>query len=209
MKKLTILLLLFFFSVGASFSANPIRYGVEGGVSFSRNKSFDFKFITSFRVGGNIEYAIPMSAVSEFLFSSGLLFTEKGGRINDLRKITMSAYYLQVPLNIGFRQRLTSDFKLVEEFGPYLAYGLFGKTKISEFIDDAGKVFPQDNFNTFSRYKRFDAGLGLKLGIEYNEMIRLSWGMDIGFLKTAKDIKDYPDTTGENFSTYISLGFFF
>lgn len=190
-------------------ASNPIKWGIEGGVNFSKIKSYDFKYTTSFKLGAIAEYNLPIASSSSFLLSTGAFLIEKGGKIDDYIDLKLKGYYLEIPLHVGYKQRLSADFNLKTEIGPYFAYGLFGKTKQGAFEDNKGEKFSEEKYNTFDVVKRFDAGIGFKFGIEYNDMIQLSWGMDFGLLKAIDEINKNAISKGQNFNTYLTLGVLF
>lgn len=201
MKKLILSLCIVLFAISAH-SQSPIRYGIEAGVDFSKYLSADLKYATGFRAGGFAE--LPSLSKNMYL-TSGLYLTKKGGKGDDYLNLKINAYYLELPIHLGFRQKLSSKFSLFEEVGPYVALGLFGKTtadgESSGFCIEIYDV----NYNTFSKQelKRFDFGLGFKIGAEYKNQYRLAWGTDFGLIKVKNS------SGAKNFNTYFSLAYLF
>lgn len=183
---------------------SPIRYGVTSGIDFSKYLSADLNYFTGFQVGASAELGLPSIHKSMYA-NSTLLLTQKGGKSDDLNNLKINAYYLELPVHIGIKQKLSSKFSLFEEVGPYIGFGLFGKTKADSY--HSSFLGNQDGFkyNTFSKsgLKRWDLGAGFKVGTEYMNHIRLSWGMDFGLLKVTKD------SSAKNFNTYFALSYFF
>lgn len=183
---------------------SPIRYGVTSGINFSKYLSADLNYSTGFQVGVSAE--LGLSSICEKMYvNSALLLTQKGGKGDDLDNLKINAYYLELPVHIGIKQRLSGKFSLFEEIGPYIGFGMFGKTKADSYHSSfLGK---QDGYkyNTFSKsgLKRWDLGIGFKVGTEYMNHIRLSWGMDFGLMKVSKN------SSAKNFNTYFALSYLF
>lgn len=101
--------------------------------------------------------------------------------------------------------------------GPYLAVGLFGKAKLSigNAIGDwadiegmesvgglEGKSVSEDIFGD-DGFKRFDFGLGLKAGVEFNKKYQVALSYDFGLIDVQKDLGM------KNRNLMISLGYMF
>ncbi len=209
MKKSLFLVLLLIGSALTAFAQPELRFGIDAGVNLSRIKSYDFKSITAYRVGGKVEYILPMTKVNAIYLTSGLYLAKKGAKVNDYRYCKINSNYIDIPLHIGFRQRISSDFKLFEEFGPYISFGLFGKSELGDFVDAQGVKYEGSKFNTFDELKRTDAGVGLKLGVEYNDMIQVSIGMDWGLVRVMKQSEILNLSKGQNYSAYLTVGYVF
>lgn len=209
MKKRFLFFTLLICSVLPLSAGDNWKVGVDAGVALSRIKSYDFKSITSFRVGASVDYIVPMNRLSSFTISSGAYLAHKGGKITDYIDCKVNAYYLDIPIQLGFRQRVSGDFTLFEKIGPYIGFGLFGKTNIGVYVDSNGKQSDNIKFDTFDNFKKVDAGLALNIGVEYNDMIRLTLGFDFGLMKTVKDNPYFDISKGQNMSSYLTLGFVF
>ena len=198
---LSICVVLFTITIHAQ---SPIRYGVTSGINFSKYLSADLNYSTGFQVGVSAELGLS-SIYKNMYVNSALLLTQKGGKGDDLDNLKINAYYLELPVHIGIKQRLSGKFSLFEEVGPYIGFGLFGKTKADSYHSSfLGK---QDGYkyNTFSKsgLKRWDLGVGFKVGTEYMNHIRLSWCMDFGLMKVSKN------SSAKNFNTYFALSYLF
>lgn len=183
---------------------SPIRYEVTSGINFSKYLSADLNYFTGFQ--GGVSAELGLSSIYENMYvNSALLLTLKGGKGDDIDNLKINAYYLELPVHIGIKQRLLGKFSLFEEVGPYIGFGLFGKIKADSYYSSfLGK---QDGYkyNTFSKsgLKRWDLGVGYKVGTEYMNHIRLSWGMNFGLMKVSKN------SSAKNFITYFALSYLF
>ncbi len=134
------------------------RLGWGFQVGMSKVTKCDAK--NSFSWGVNVmpEYLFGLGYVQ-----SGLLFNRLGMRDMENGAIdgTLSAYYIQVPLNVGLHLNLSDNACWLIQAGPYAAYGYVG-SKIdwgnytTKYFDDA---------------KRWDFGLNARTGIEYNSNV--------------------------------------
>lgn len=134
------------------------RLGWGFQVGMSKVTKCDAK--NSFSWGVNVmpEYLFGLGYVQ-----SGLLFNRLGMRDMENGAIdgTLSAYYIQVPLNVGLHLNLSDNACWLIQAGPYAAYGYVG-SKIdwgnytTKYFDDA---------------KRRDFGLNARTGIEYNSNV--------------------------------------
>ncbi len=113
-------------------------------------------------------------------------------------KATMDAYYLHLPIHIGYRWAFSKACALYVDAGPYFSLGLFGKGKVKDL--DNKKTTEAD---TFDQIRRFDWGLGARLGVEVADHYRIGIGYDYGLQKLSK----YGNDKNNNFT--ISIGYMF
>ena len=147
------------------------------------------------------------------------LLTLKGAKIDggSLASIKFNPYYLEVPVRVGYKYAVNDDFSLFGSVGPYMAVGLFGKAKLSigNAIGDwadiegmesvgglEGKSVSEDIFGD-DGFKRFDFGLGLKAGVEFNKKYQVALSYDFGLIDVQKDLGM------KNRNLMISLGYMF
>ncbi len=127
--------------------------------------------------------------------NAGLLLSLKGYKVeadwfDETVKETLNPYYLELPIHFGYKYSITDNVAVFADFGPYFAVGLFGKTEGYDVFGDDG-------------IKRFDMGLGLRGGVEFNNKFNVSLGYDWGML----DIIDEVKVKNRNFM--LSLGYKF
>lgn len=210
MKQKSLLLIAFILFLLKVNAQESIKLGVQAGLNFSKYTAADLDYNTGFNLGITAQKNLLNSPL---YLSSGLFITKKGGK-EDLTpdNLKINAYYLELPMHIGLKQRLSNSFTLYEEVGPYFSYGLYGKTKTDgydgtlNYDGDSKKVHVDaTSQNTFSYLKRFDMGVGLKIGIEFKNRYNLSMGADWGLLK----VNSIRDTKAKNFNFSINLGYKF
>ncbi len=110
--------------------------------------------------------------------------------------------YLQIPVHFAYKQDVTPGTRIVFHAGPYVAYGVGGKSKVT-----AGNVTLESDMvfgEGILQFKSFDAGLGLGVGAEFGPII-LDLGWDMGLL----DISNIDDGSIKNQNAYLSVGFRF
>lgn len=118
---------------------------------------------------------------------SGLEFTNKGYKYDyDGFKETVHANYLQLPIHVGYKMNIAEGTKFVLHAGPYLAYGVGGS---KDYFGDGGA-------------KRFDAGLGLGVGLELNQFV-VGVGDDFGLVNV------FDQGHSKNMNACLSVGYKF
>lgn len=139
-----------------------------------------------FHAGLRATFGIP-SADDGFYVNAAALLSLKGCKVLDY---TLNPYYLEVPVHAGYKYAINDNLAIFGDVGPYFAVGLFGKT-------DGEDVFCEDGF------KRFDLGIGLRAGLEFNHKVPVSIGYDFGVL----DVMD--GVSAKNRNLMISAGYKF
>jgi hypothetical protein len=200
------------FIVFATLSyGQSLRWGVVGGVNFS-STTYQSSHV-GMSAGVKAEYGLPSVAKGSYL-DIELLLSEKGFKdengsqsYNETDK--ESRYYLVLPLHYGFKFNAGKSVKLFASAGPYIACGLFGKEKLTTTGDPSTfspSQTPYEVSNVFSdNLKRFDWGVGFKVGMEFMKHLQLQTGFDWGL----KDPSTGNERTGENKNFFISLGVMF
>ncbi|MDR1201440.1 MAG: PorT family protein [Tannerellaceae bacterium] len=175
--------LFFCLMVIAAISANAQAQALplEGVVGLNSSNMGDIGSKIGFHLGVKTDIALP--SVSNGVYANaGALLSSKGASVK-IYDITykVDAYYLEIPVHIGYKTALNDDFFLYGEAGPYLAFGLFGKAGVDK-----------EKYNTFGSaeeggLKRFDLGLGIKVGLEIKKKYTLSIGYDWGFIDASRN----------------------
>ena len=110
--------------------------------------------------------------------------------------------YLQLPVHFAYKYEVMPATRLVFHAGPYIAYGVGGKSEVTSgsvsITND--NVFGDENY----QYKPFDAGLGLGVGAEFGQFL-LGLGWDMGLV----NISRIDDGNIKNKNAYLSIGYRF
>lgn len=220
MKTIKVILFssLLLFSFIASAQNLPLTFGVKAGANLSNFSGdgadgADAKF--GYNFGVTVDYAINYN----WYLTSGLEFTNKGAKsdyllidldelaVEKIGKIKYTANYLQLPIHVGYKLDIAEGTKINFHAGPYFAYGIAGKSKVSDITsaiyDDLDR-----KVDTFSddALKRFDFGLGLGAGVEFGQ-INVGLGFDFGLLNISQlGDSDYPI---RNQNAYLTVGYKF
>lgn len=204
MKKTNVRLFLFTITLLIVMPGNAqISYSVRGGMNLSNlygDDAKDAKMKVGYNIGGLVDYEF----VSNVGIQSGLVLTAKGAK-SDAENVNVTAnmLYLEVPVNIIYKIDLNAanmPVKFNVNVGPYLAYGVGGKTS----IEIGGPSFSYDTFSDDGGYKKFDLGLGLGVGFEFGK-ITANCGWEMGLI----NVVDAEDTDVKTMNGYLSIGYKF
>ena len=171
-----------------------ITFGIRAGVNFQNFNGKDFQgdklnndMIVGFNTGVNVE--LPVA--KDFVLQPGLLFSIKGTKKTEgstSGKLTVD--YIELPVNFIFKPVLGNG-RLLLGFGPYVAYAVAGKVKLSDSGTDVEKKIKFENNLSESQllddeyYLRpFDAGANLLAGYEFGAGISFQLNVQLGLLKT-------------------------
>jgi hypothetical protein len=164
--------------------SNAQTFSVKGGYNLAtwsmkdlRGDESVLKWQPGFQIGGLVDFPVA----EKISFETGLLFSTKGTRIlENVESNTVSynydfkatAMYLEIPLNAKTTFDVRS-IKIYTTLGPYLGYGLGGKNKTERTVnqetikENVDLIWGKDN----GELKRFDAGLAIGAGVEFNSLI--------------------------------------
>lgn len=201
----------------AMFAQDHMLLHLNGGVTSLYGRST--KNVGTFGVGLGYEHEFDQKwslSASALYFAKGWkekdeivpildddkkpVYNEKGEQIFGKKSVRSYANYLQVPVMVNYYVRLASAHYVSLSAGPYVAYGLWGKTETYGDTDkECSKRYYYDE-NTFGDCgcHRFDAGFGVKIGYEYNRQISLAANADLGLLKVSPK-------GGKNRTLYLSI----
>lgn len=212
MKMKRSLLLLVAVSTAATAFAQtnpPVQFGIKIGPNFSSYTSkadgdkTTSKMLTS--LAGGVYANIPLA--DEFAFQPSLLYEGKGGKEKDVDiKTTLS--YLEIPLDFIFRPSMSDGSRFFVGVGPYVGYGIGGKTKGTVMdVSTSFDPFKEDGVGGSAALKRFDAGASVQLGYEFAGGFNIGINSELGLINIANngDSKN----SFRNTSFGVSLGYTF
>lgn len=201
MKKLLLLLLLI---AGNSIAeAQSLRHGVEAGVGLSKpvNSSGDVQ--PAFNIAYRMEYNFGKNNTGWYLRSgaglhykpckdSSVFDGEDDGYIHQNYSSTFRPWYLQVPLQAGYRFRLSEAMKLQLETGPYLAVGLWGNARTTDA--KSGLTEKYHCFGDAGAYRRVSCGWGFGAAMQLRNHLQLGLNYGIDFTEQHNSL--YNQTLG-------------
>lgn len=200
MKKLLSFLVIAIIGIN-SVKAQTLSGEVVAGLNIADVSELDSRI--GFHVGVVGSYGFSNEFNGAYA-NAGALISLKGGQLDygSILKANLDAYYLEIPIHIGYKHSLSENFAIFGEFGPYIGIGLFGKSK----IESKGESISVDTFSEDGGVKRFEMGLGFKLGVEINKLIPISVGYDFGL---ANINNDNDGGSIKNSNLTISIGYKF
>jgi opacity protein-like surface antigen len=180
-----------------------MRFGIIGGLNLSnirvkdseRTFSNDFKYKPGFHVGVTAEFPISKSVA----FETGLLISTKGTK-NSIKeadigviyesKSSINLLYLDIPITAKTYYNIGSS-KIYGAFGPYIGFGLSGKSKSETILNGESESDKQDvkwGSGDSDDLKRLDFGLTVGAGMEFNSfLIGLSYNFGLANISAVTD----------------------
>ena len=190
MKKSVLFVLFALISV-AGFS-QITGWNAKVGMNFSNyTGDLDLNAKVGFKLGGGLEYAFN----DTWSLQPSLFLTSKGAKKDGN---SINAMYLELPVMAAARFNVADNTNLVVNAGPYFACGIAGKTKFDLGNDTERKV---DTFGD-DALKRFDAGLGVGVALEFGRIIA---GLDGQF--GLVDVEKVGNPKNMNFSIVVGYKF--
>ncbi|SEW12157.1 Outer membrane protein beta-barrel domain-containing protein [Chitinophaga sp. YR573] len=195
-------------TAGITFAQTKV--GIIAGPNFSSITSKNTiagsgKETSDILVGLRAGVTADLQLADEFYIGTGLLYAGKGGKNKDNSDVKTTLSYLQIPINFLFKPEVGSG-KLNLGAGPYVAYGIGGKNKATVGnVSAEYKAFDDESGDL--KLKRFDAGVGVVAGYEFNAGLYLGLNADLGLVNA------YEKTDGnrsfKNTSFGVSVGYKF
>lgn len=148
--------------------------------------------------GDEASFGYGLGWIAEYNFKPNLFLQSGIGLENIAHKEngidgTLKAFFLQLPVHIGYRFGLGESNSMFIQAGPTFGYGLFG-TKI--------EWFNRLETNYFDIAKRFDLGVGGRIGVEFNQF-QISAGINYGVLEAFENLNYH------NMSINLGLAYMF
>ena len=206
-----------FAGASAQESAKNIRWAATFGMNVAKFSSSVMNSKVGFHLGARAEMDLPKLS-DRFYLSGAVLLSLKGAKIEggELMDVKYNPWYLEIPIHLGYKYEINEKFSVFGKFGPYFAFGLFGKAKAKtlDWDDDSWDTVSKDEkIKIFGDggLKRFDFGLGIHAGVEFQKKYQLSIGYDFGLIKAYKDSSDDIDLGDgmKNRNLMISLAYLF
>ncbi|GAE84221.1 porin family protein [Bacteroides reticulotermitis] len=159
-------LVFIFFTLLTVMASAQVTWNAKVGLNlsnFTGKDTGDAKFKLGYRMGVGLDYAFNET----WSLQPSLLLSAKGAKFDfgDSDQ-TLTAAYLELPVYVAGHWALSDKFSLVANAGPYVAYGLFGKNKMSE-----GGITVSSNTFGDGGLNRLDAGVGLGVGLDFGKFI--------------------------------------
>ena len=182
-------------------------FAVKGGAGVA-NWSGDDADDASARFAYKVGVGMELPFTSTWSLQTGLNFVSKGTEadayIGDAYgKIEVNQLYLELPIMAAARFAIADNTQIVISGGPYLAYGVGGKTDVEAGIPGAALSGEVDTFGGDGvDLRRFDWGLGIGAAVEFDHFVV---GLDGQFGLN----KLHPDLKAKNLSAFVTVGYKF
>ena len=178
MVKKFLLLACIGFATGA-FAQQNINWEAQAGLNCASAEVGSSKI--GFHVGVRANKEFP-SVAKGFYGNVGAFISAKGFTLDyALIETDASAYYLDIPVHVGYKKALNDKFALFGEAGPYLSYGLGGTAKVTTTIPNllgGGIQTTTESSGFFKTTDRFAYGVGVRVGMEFKQKYTASIAYD-------------------------------
>lgn len=186
---------------GTQTNAQEVNIGAKAGFNLSNHGGDvdDMDAKAGFHLGLTLDYEM----VDKLYLLTGFELTTKGARKKIAgTKTRTNPMYLQFPIHAGYKLPVTPTSGFVFSAGPYMAFGVGGKNKVKA----KSTVVKTDFFGSEEDggLKRFDFGLGLALGYEFNRY-KISMGYDFGLVNISRSSSHKM----KNENAYLTFGYLF
>lgn len=200
----------------AGVAQSPFSFHAKAGIGTScfYGKHSGSETRIAYKVGGGVEYALNRI----WILQSSLDFVSIGGKdkMDYIGQADMSELYLQIPVMIAARLNLGKEYHALLKAGPYIAYGIGGKTSGEVFKDNNNYRFKLDTFgsalNNNMGNKRFDAGVTLGITFEYHKFI-IGAETQVGLVRINEQLNQLMESTEhgnylpKNFASFFIIGY--
>ena len=162
-------------SIRGGYNMSSIKEKVDN----SSDGMFESKMRSGFHLGGLVDFSIN----KKLSFETGIGVTSKGTsfNMNELASLfapgatmemKVKTTYLEVPITLKYTQELNDNLDLFLQAGPYVGFGISGKTEISMELDGDTETEEDDiiwgNDEANDMLTHLDAGLtfggGMSIG---------------------------------------------
>lgn len=167
MKKLLIIAIAIMLSFPI-YALGPLQIGPYVGFAGTMIDTDDIDLNSRFGFTAGLLAKVNFKGKSGFYIESGALLSLKGA---EKGKNIFKPFYLDVPVHLGYGQRITNRLNIFASAGPTFSYGLWGKEEV--YVNEI-KLFKEDIFN------RYDYSLGFKFGVEIDQSVKILAGYDWG-----------------------------
>ncbi|MDR0939884.1 MAG: PorT family protein [Mediterranea sp.] len=188
MRKTVVLALFALVSV-ASYA--QVSFDVKAGMNLSNATGVDD---ADPKIGVNAGVGMEYRFSEMWSIQPSLMFSMKGFKASeDFYKTTASPMYIQLPVLAAVRFGVAANQNVVVKAGPYFAYGVGGKYKLTTRTGAGGMETEKgDIFGGENGWNRFDAGLAFGIDYEIGKFF-VGLGGEIGITKLSDQPTDDMD----------------
>lgn len=156
------------------------------------------ELLSGFRGGAALDWTFTDLGVAQLSLQPGVYFSMKGAKLASTKSGNDKAVnfvrqlnYIDIPVLLNARFGIADHTNVFVNAGPYLGFGINGSDKVTKGTDtkSSGSV----DFFKDKVYNRFDWGLHIGTGVEFNHFM-LGVGYQLGLQDISKGVNM---TTGE------------
>jgi len=220
MKKIVIIFTIFYF---ISFNAaSQKRWGFADAVGFNSVDGYNglgikSKTITTFQL--SVFAILPADIKENFVFMPSLGYLPKGVQFTNIvftdslgnelgsGNLKRRIDYLQLTLAESYKMQWGTGIEGFIGAGPYLAYAMAGKEKVSGFVPVNNGTAPPNKAVDFkaAAIKRWDAGINVQVSVLFSKTWLVGLCTDFGILK----LNSAGTINAQNRSSRIYVGYVF
>lgn len=185
-----------------------LTVGVRGGVNFSKQYNTgdgaDMDFRTSYQVGIEADLNIFRS----LSVNTGAMLIQKGYKTeySDYRgsmETKDNATYIEIPLLLSYRVKLSDAAQFQLNVGPYFAFGVSGKQRIESTFPGL-KSYEIDSYDEYDGMKKQDIGIHAGVAVTYNNFYAGAC-----YERGLKNVSNVPNADFRNGTIAITVGYNF
>ena len=197
MKRTFIVGILSILFVSASFAQT--RIGITAGLNASNvNISGDGNSVSSnYKAGFQAGLVADFGISENFSIIPELLFSQRGCKFKGFDG-SLTLNYLQLPVNLAYKFDVGYGSKLFIFAGPYVGYGISGKSKFDGSSEDVKFGSKEDEM------KALDFGINVGVGYEYEKVF-----FKLQFNPGLINLNNYDTPTTKNTNIAVTAGYFF
>lgn len=181
-----------------------VRAGINSSKQYAMNKLSDHENRLGFLAGVTADINI----VRSFSVNTGVLYVQKGWKTDysdsrgSIEKKDNSSY-LEIPVQASYRVKLSDQVGLQLNIGPYFAFGLSGKQKMTNTFPN-GDNYEIDSFDDTLGAKKFDCGVTVGTAITFQH-----YYIGINYERGLVNVSNIDNSKFQNGSIAVSLGYNF
>ncbi|MDR0938284.1 MAG: PorT family protein [Mediterranea sp.] len=204
-------LILAAFALVSVVSFSQVSWNAKVGMNISNFMGTEEGEDLNAKIGFNVGVGMEYQFTELFSLQPSLMFSMKGAKLGDLgedAKASINPMYIQLPVLAAARVAIAENQAFVFKAGPYFAYAVSGKYKmsaggVSASVDMFKEITDGDGFIAeMPAAKRFDCGLAIGVDYEINRIF-VGLGGEIGLTKL------YSEAKYKNLNFTIGVGYKF
>ena len=216
MKRLTLLLFIACCSMNmaaqeywdGSRPAHRFTLGLRAGMNFSKQYNQGDGADNKFRAGIKAGLELDLNIVRSLSVNTGVYYAQRGykSEYSDYRgsnKTTDNASYIEIPVLLSYRVKLSDAAQFQLNVGPYFAFGLSGTKKLETTF--AGQNdYETDSFDQYDGMKKHDIGIHAGAAVTFSDFY-----VGVNYERSLMNVSNITGANFQNGSIGICVGYNF